>query len=238
MEQHFDLLSQDDLFLSLLFDVPQVSDSKYAKELQFLEFLEVSCVMNMNPSKRDSGSSSSLVVVTAHGDGNTTAARTRDYRVSNGGSTEAMMASQALVQGWFGLAELARRAGQGWFVGVRRGGDLVDENGVKDATRMGEWQILPENVLYIGQKSLCEAMFLDSQKFYRPFQNRSALLIMDYDDGQVIRESERPYCHRLLCAECSVPWHAGVSREEFQSLNEDERGIEDLIVRELAKERK
>ncbi|KAI6680547.1 hypothetical protein NL676_034428 [Syzygium grande] len=71
-------------------------------------------------------------------------------------------------------------------------------------------QILPENVLHMWERSLCKAMFLKSQKFDCPFKNCSALLIKDYDGG-----------------EC----------EEFQSLNEDERGSEDLIVRELAKEK-
>ncbi|KAL0012733.1 hypothetical protein SO802_007841 [Lithocarpus litseifolius] len=37
---------------------------------------------------------------------------------------------------------------------------------------------------------------------------------------------------------CSVPWHSGVDCEEFQRLNGDEKGRDDLIFRELAKEKK
>ncbi|KAH9667635.1 RING-type domain-containing protein [Citrus sinensis] len=43
---------------------------------------------------------------------------------------------------------------------------------------------------------------------------------------------------RLFCAQCYVPWHPGVNCEEYQRLNVDERGREDLMVRELAKEKK
>jgi E3 ubiquitin-protein ligase RNF144 len=35
-----------------------------------------------------------------------------------------------------------------------------------------------------------------------------------------------------------VPWHSGIECEEFQRLNEDERGREDLMLRELAKDKK
>ncbi|KAJ1423765.1 IBR domain [Sesbania bispinosa] len=63
-------------------------------------------------------------------------------------------------------------------------------------------------------------------------------MMLDDIEGQDIKESECPFCHRLFCARCHVPWHPGVPCEEFQKLNEDERGKEDLVVRELAHEKK
>lgn len=53
------------------------------------------------------------------------------------------------------------------------------------------------------------------------------------DEGAVIKQSECPICHRLFCAQCYVPWHDEIACEEFQGLNKDERGREDLMVREL-----
>jgi E3 ubiquitin-protein ligase RNF144 len=48
-----------------------------------------------------------------------------------------------------------------------------------------------------------------------------------------------PFCHRLFCAWCHVPWHHGVACEEFQKLNVDERENEDLLLlRELANQKK
>ncbi|MBA0774863.1 hypothetical protein Gotri_010042 [Gossypium trilobum] len=73
-------------------------------------------------------------------------------------------------------------------------------------------------------------------KLYCPFKDCSALLLND--NQEVIAETECPYCHRLLCARCKVSWHSGISCEEYQKLSEDERGSEDLMVRNLAKEKK
>ncbi|XAR50430.1 Ubiquitin--protein ligase [Bertholletia excelsa] len=83
---------------------------------------------------------------------------------------------------------------------------------------------------------LCESMIPASEKFYCPFKDCSALMVNDGSGG--ILESECPVCHRLFCAQCYVPWHDGIACEEFQRLNEDERGRDDLMVRELAKSQK
>ncbi|XP_052181102.1 E3 ubiquitin-protein ligase RSL1-like [Diospyros lotus] len=80
---------------------------------------------------------------------------------------------------------------------------------------------------------LCESVIPASEKFYCPFSDCSAMLVND--EGSLIRQSECPICHRLFCAQCYVPWHGEIACEEFQGLNEDERGREDLMVRELAK---
>ncbi|XWS12249.1 hypothetical protein CRYUN_Cryun37aG0073300 [Craigia yunnanensis] len=74
-------------------------------------------------------------------------------------------------------------------------------------------------------------------RLYCPFKNCSALLLND-SQGEVITETECPACNRLFCAQCHVSWHPGINCEEYQKLNEDERGREDLMRRNLAKENK
>ena len=59
------------------------------------------------------------------------------------------------------------------------------------------------------------------------------------DDGEeVVKESECPNCRRLFCAQCKVPWHAGIECGEFQSLHKNERDREDIMLMKLAKEMK
>ncbi|XP_059640288.1 E3 ubiquitin-protein ligase RSL1-like [Cornus florida] len=96
--------------------------------------------------------------------------------------------------------------------------------------------MIQKDVLERWDEVLCESMFLASEIFYCPFKDCSAMMLND-GAGEVIRESECPVCRRLFCAQCYVPWHPGIECEEFQILNEDERGREDLMVRELAREK-
>lgn len=57
------------------------------------------------------------------------------------------------------------------------------------------------------------------QKMYCPFENCSILLVNDNSGGEVVVTScECPYCHRLFCAQCRVPWHAEMNCQEFQNL--------------------
>ncbi|KAF6170275.1 hypothetical protein GIB67_013250 [Kingdonia uniflora] len=89
--------------------------------------------------------------------------------------------------------------------------------------------IVPEQVFDRWVNALCESMILGSQKVYCPFKDCSAMLI---DDGvEVVTMSECPYCRRLFCAQCKVPWHSGLVCIEFK------RGIgnDDLLVMEMAK---
>lgn len=92
--------------------------------------------------------------------------------------------------------------------------------------------VIPKHVLTAWDGLICESMIMDSQKFYCPFKNCSAMLVKD--SNEVIRESECPICRRLFCAQCRTPWHSGIECAEFQSLNEDEREREDLMLRNLA----
>ncbi|KAF5932634.1 hypothetical protein HYC85_028805 [Camellia sinensis] len=93
---------------------------------------------------------------------------------------------------------------------------------------------MSRDVIERWDEVLCESMIPASEKFYCPFKDCSFMLVNDNGE-EVIRECECPKCHRLFCAQCYVPWHSGIECEEFQRLNEDERGREDLMVRELAK---
>ena len=82
-----------------------------------------------------------------------------------------------------------------------------------------------------------ETLIPAAQKFYCPFMDCSAMLVDD-NEGEAVRESECPVCRRLFCAACYVPWHSGVECEEYRMMEEDERGREDLMLRELAQEKK
>ncbi|GFZ17290.1 RING/U-box superfamily protein [Actinidia rufa] len=94
---------------------------------------------------------------------------------------------------------------------------------------------MPGEVAAMWEDLLCQAAITAEEKFYCPFRDCSAMLVNDDDGGEGITECECPVCHRLFCARCYVPWHVGVGCEEFGSLGEDERGREDLLVRELAR---
>ncbi|KAI3852328.1 hypothetical protein MKW92_007511 [Papaver armeniacum] len=93
--------------------------------------------------------------------------------------------------------------------------------------------ILPPEVYDRWGKALCESLILAPQKFYCPFKDCSALLVDDGEGG--ILESECPHCNRLFCAQCKVPWHSGIICADFQKLNVDERGNEDIMLMKTAK---
>ncbi|PIA50519.1 hypothetical protein AQUCO_01300927v1 [Aquilegia coerulea] len=95
---------------------------------------------------------------------------------------------------------------------------------------------VPEKVYDRWMNALCESYILGSQKFYCPYNDCSAMLI---DEGEeIVRQSECPTCRRLFCAQCRVPWHGDISCENFQNLNEYEKGRDDIMVMELAKQNK
>ncbi|KAK9948169.1 hypothetical protein M0R45_003756 [Rubus argutus] len=92
--------------------------------------------------------------------------------------------------------------------------------------------VLPKQVFDRWGKAMCDAVILGSQKFYCPYKDCSALLI---DDGEeVVRESQCPHCSRMFCAQCKVAWHVGIDCAGFQKLNADEKGNEDIMLRNLA----
>ncbi|KAL8503265.1 hypothetical protein ACS0TY_022123 [Phlomoides rotata] len=112
---------------------------------------------------------------------------------------------------------------------------------VSDCEGYIDWQqcrfILPKELLDRWGDALCEAVILGWERFYCPYKDCSALLIDDSEEEAVV-QSECPSCNRLFCAACKVPWHTGVSCADFQKLNKDERGNEDLMLLNLAKSNK
>ncbi|KAE8700740.1 P-loop containing nucleoside triphosphate hydrolases superfamily protein [Hibiscus syriacus] len=97
---------------------------------------------------------------------------------------------------------------------------------------------LPKEAIDRWEDLLCEELLCATgERLYCPFKDCSALLLND-NQGEAMAETECPNCHRLFCVQCNVPWHPGISCEEYQTLSEDERGRDDLMVRNLAKEKK
>ncbi|KAL7617115.1 hypothetical protein Lser_V15G01512 [Lactuca serriola] len=96
--------------------------------------------------------------------------------------------------------------------------------------------IVPKEVLERWEDALCETLILGSQKFYCPFKDCSAMLVDD--GGEAVTSSECPNCNRLFCAQCKVAWHSGMDCSEYKSLKEYERNPEDLMLMELAKNKK
>ncbi|KAL6570344.1 hypothetical protein OROMI_014858 [Orobanche minor] len=103
-------------------------------------------------------------------------------------------------------------------------------------------KIMPRDVLSKWDEMICESMILPSQKFYCPYKSCSGLLVNDsYNnnkDVMMIKEAECPFCNRLFCAKCKVPWHSGIGCDGFSRLSQNEREREDLMVHELAKKNK
>lgn len=97
--------------------------------------------------------------------------------------------------------------------------------------------VVPQEVFDRWENALCESLVLGSRKFYCPFKDCSALLLDDENEAAVT-VSECPICHRLFCARCKVSWHAGLECEEFRKLGEGEREKEDIMMMELAKEKR
>ncbi|XP_024040867.1 E3 ubiquitin-protein ligase RSL1-like [Citrus sinensis] len=98
--------------------------------------------------------------------------------------------------------------------------------------------ILPQQVFDRWGNALCEAVIREDQKFYCPFKDCSALLIVDNRGSRkAIKESACPHCNRMFCAQCKVPWHIGIQCAQFQKkLNVNERNDNKLM--KLAEKKK
>nr|XP_043619923.1 probable E3 ubiquitin-protein ligase ARI9 [Erigeron canadensis] len=97
--------------------------------------------------------------------------------------------------------------------------------------------MLPKQVLEKWEAALCESLITQSEKFiYCPFKDCSAMLVDD--GGVVVTTSECPYCNRLFCARCRVAWHSGMDCSEFKSLENGERDPQDVMLMNLAKNKK
>jgi E3 ubiquitin-protein ligase RNF144 len=252
----FDLDFVDDFYFSALFDEEQegggggeifeVSDDRYAEELQFQEALMGSVIVSR---MKNNGPSSMMI------EGTPVLQRISDQPMQKeiiqpgaAGSSlsfcdicvekkenDQMFETESCVHSFCNDCISRHVAAK-----VQYGTTIVACPGLNcravldlDTCR----PILTRVVIDLWEDALCEEVINASQRFYCPFKDCSALLIDD-NEGEAIIESECPFCHRLFCALCSVPWHSGIECEEFQRLNEDERGREDLMLRELANDKK
>ncbi|CAL0301714.1 unnamed protein product [Lupinus luteus] len=99
--------------------------------------------------------------------------------------------------------------------------------------------ILPKDVIDRWESAKYESSITLSQKFYCPFKNCSVLLVNDGKNGKLVTRCECPYCHRLFCAQCKIPWHAEMSCKEFQMLKKNKgENYLDLKFLESAKANK
>ncbi|MCL7051535.1 hypothetical protein MKW94_003853 [Papaver nudicaule] len=90
-------------------------------------------------------------------------------------------------------------------------------------------------VLDRWENALCESSVLASHKIYCPFKDCSVLLVND-DDGVILRSTECPHCNRLFCAQCEVPWHSDLTCDDFQEIKKG--GKDDMLLISLAKDQK
>ncbi|CAN7002419.1 unnamed protein product [Brassica rapa subsp. trilocularis] len=84
---------------------------------------------------------------------------------------------------------------------------LIEPNTCRD--------LIPRNLMERWDKALCELLFMSSGKVYCPFENCSAMMVVEGGDDKVT-VAECPSCHRLFCAQCKVTWHAGIGCKQFQ----------------------
>ncbi|CAN6700640.1 unnamed protein product [Malus baccata var. baccata] len=259
-------LNVDDFYFSALFDdetydeSEPVSDSKYAQELQFQEALMSSSAITSQSTHNDgSSSSSSSATIQA-----TQAIQShpiheillpiQDTRESGESSSpqpstqtlcgicvemkeaDEMFRNEGCVHSFCSDCITKHVASK-----IQSNIHVVSCPGL-DCRAVLELDacmpMLPKEVIERWNDALCEAMVLGAQRIYCPFSDCSTVLMIDNEGEEAVRESECPICHRLFCARCQVPWHPGVDCDEYRRLNEDERGRADLMVKELAKQKK
>lgn len=89
-------------------------------------------------------------------------------------------------------------------------------------------QFLSSKWVEVWTKRLEEAAIPESDKVYCPYPNCSALMTLSgIDRSRQACSSSHPFptaigcteckqCHKLFCIECRVPWHIGISCQEYQ----------------------
>lgn len=89
-------------------------------------------------------------------------------------------------------------------------------------------QFLSSKWVEVWTKRLEEAAIPESDKVYCPYPNCSALMTLSgIDRSRQACSSSHPFptaigcteckqCHKLFCIECRVPWHIGMSCQEYQ----------------------
>ncbi|EXB38262.1 E3 ubiquitin-protein ligase [Morus notabilis] len=90
---------------------------------------------------------------------------------------------------------------------------------------------LPEEFIDRWEAAICEYHIASTQNvIYCPFEDCSAPLVVDGGrkfKAVKITSAECPHCHRLFCARCQVPWHAGSKCKNYnlKSMDRKFRGL-------------
>lgn len=91
---------------------------------------------------------------------------------------------------------------------------------------------LPGDVFERWCAALCESMFAGARRTYCPFPDCSEMMVADDGgDGDTVTQSECQVCRRLFCAQCRVPWHAGVDCAAYRHRD---TAREDAMLLEMA----
>ncbi|KAF7083466.1 hypothetical protein CFC21_087254 [Triticum aestivum] len=93
---------------------------------------------------------------------------------------------------------------------------------------------LPRDLFERWCAALCESMFAGARRTYCPFPDCSEMMVAD-GDGDTVTQSECQVCRRLFCAQCRVPWHAGVDCAAYRHRD---TAREDAMLMEMAAGRK
>ncbi|KAM0949237.1 putative transcription factor C2H2 family [Dioscorea sansibarensis] len=227
----------DDLYFSALYDEEEVfpiSDEKYAGELQLQEVL-ISGTMSTPPPPSQQTTTRTLSVKRQR-DGITSTACCSSTQTFCKICMEVAPSSNMLQNN--NCAHVFCRACLSQHIAAKLQENItvikcpeVHCKGVLEPEICQD--IVPKDVFERWGSVLCESMAIGACKFYCPFTDCSAMMLDDVDE--MVVQAECPVCRRMFCAQCKVAWHAGQSCQEFQSLDVNERGKDDLIFLELAR---
>ncbi|KAD4584899.1 hypothetical protein R6Q59_036259 [Mikania micrantha] len=226
----------DDFYFSALHDDDEIfpiSDEKYAQELQLQEAL-ISSSSSLIPSSSSSSSSSKKpLFITSSSLSSSSSISTYIFcNICMDTKTESEMFHNTNVCAHLFCSDCIRE-----HVAAKIKANLTtitcpDPN---CETLIGPEScrpIVPKPVLERWESILCESLILESDKFYCPFKDCSAMLV---DDGGVaVTSSECPNCNRLFCAQCKVAWHCGLNCADFQCLKNGKRTPDDKLFMDLA----
>uniref|UniRef100_A0A9I9E614 RBR-type E3 ubiquitin transferase n=1 Tax=Cucumis melo TaxID=3656 RepID=A0A9I9E614_CUCME len=96
--------------------------------------------------------------------------------------------------------------------------------------------MLPNETAEKWNKALCEVVYREEEKVVCPFKDCSVGMIVERDAK--IRDCECPLCHRLFCGTCRVPWHEGVTCEDYKRLYKYEEIRDEILMEKLASQMK
>ncbi|KAH9311613.1 hypothetical protein KI387_026648, partial [Taxus chinensis] len=98
---------------------------------------------------------------------------------------------------------------------------------------------LPAEIFDAWTQVILEAQIPESEKVYCPFPDCSGLLVKEDVAGIMVEDIlnvECPFCNRMFCVRCMVPWHADLDCSQFQSLPPAERSEADVQLFKLAQD--